>query len=139
VDATEARRLRRQPDLVVRAVAMAAAERPDAVNRFDGDALVRPTACIGSRGRVERGLLVPVIRDADRRASARRAREARTSPARATAVAPPSSRGRDLGVNLGMYGIAASRRSSTRPRRRSWPSVGRPRGRWRATAGRGAG
>ena len=55
VDATEAVALRRQlveaapegegpslNDLIVRAVAMAAAEQPEAVSRFDGDALVRP-------------------------------------------------------------------------------------------------
>ena len=32
-------------DLIVRAVALAVAERPDAVRRFDGDSLVAPPAC----------------------------------------------------------------------------------------------
>ena len=90
VDATEAVALRRQlveaapdgagpslNDLIVRALAMAAAEQPQAVSRFDGDALVRPNGIhVGIAVAVERGLLVPVIRDADRKGVGQIAREA---------------------------------------------------------------
>ena len=122
VDATEAVALRRQlveaapegegpslNDLVVRAVAMAAAERPDAVSRFDGDALVRPDGVhVGIAVAVERGLLVPVIRDADRKGVGQIAREARDLIARTRdgSITPAELEGSVVSVsNLGMYGI----------------------------------
>jgi pyruvate dehydrogenase E2 component (dihydrolipoamide acetyltransferase) len=122
VDATEAVALRRQlveaapegegpslNDLIVRAVAMAAAEQPDAVSRFDGDALVRPDGIhVGIAVAVERGLLVPVIRDADRKGVGQIAREARDLIARTRdgTITPAELEGSVVSVsNLGMFGI----------------------------------
>ncbi len=122
VNATEAVALRRQlveaapegegpslNDLVVRAVAMAAAEQPDAVSRFDGDALVRPDGIhVGIAVAVERGLLVPVIRDADRKGVGQIAREARDLIARTRdgSITPAELEGSVVSVsNLGMFGI----------------------------------
>jgi pyruvate dehydrogenase E2 component (dihydrolipoamide acetyltransferase) len=122
VDATEAVALRRQlveaapegegpslNDLIVRAVAMAAAEQPDAVSRFDGDALVRPDGVhVGIAVAVERGLLVPVIRDADRKGVGQIAREARDLIARTRdgSITPAELEGSVVSVsNLGMFGI----------------------------------
>ena len=122
VNATEAVALRRQlveaapegegpslNDLIVRAVAMAAAEQPDAVSRFDGDALVRPDGVhVGVAVAVERGLLVPVIRDADRKGVGQIAREARELVARTRdgSITPAELEGSVVSVsNLGMYGV----------------------------------
>jgi pyruvate dehydrogenase E2 component (dihydrolipoamide acetyltransferase) len=122
VDATEAVALRRQlveaapegagpslNDLIVRAVAMAAAEQPDAVSRFDGDALVRPDGIhVGIAVAVERGLLVPVIRDADRKGVGEIARATRDLVARTRdgSITPAELEGSVVSVsNLGMFGI----------------------------------
>jgi pyruvate dehydrogenase E2 component (dihydrolipoamide acetyltransferase) len=122
VDATEAVALRRQlveaapegagpslNDLIVRAVAMAAAEQPEAVSRFDGDALVRPEGIhVGIAVAVERGLLVPVIRDADRKGVGEIARATRDLVARTRdgTITPPELEGSVVSVsNLGMFGI----------------------------------
>jgi pyruvate dehydrogenase E2 component (dihydrolipoamide acetyltransferase) len=122
VDATEAVALRRQlveaapegaqpslNDLIVRAVAIAAAERPDVVSRFDGDALVRPSGIhVGIATAVERGLLVPVVRDADRKGVGQIARESRDLIARTRdgSIAPAELEGSVISVsNLGMFGI----------------------------------
>jgi pyruvate dehydrogenase E2 component (dihydrolipoamide acetyltransferase) len=122
VDATEALTLRRQlveaapegrgpslNDLIVRAVAIAAAERPEAVSRFDGDALVRPQGVhVGIAVAIERGLLVPVIRDADRKGIGRIAEEARDLAARCRdgSITPAELEGSVISVsNLGMFGI----------------------------------
>lgn len=122
VDATEATALRRQlvdaapqgagpslNDLVIRAVAMAAAEQPGAVSRFDGDALVRPDGIhVGIAVAVEGGLLVPVIRDADRKGIGQIARETRDLVARTRdgGIAPAELEGSVVSVsNLGMFGI----------------------------------
>lgn len=122
VDATESIALRRQlveaagegggpslNDLIVRAVAMAAAERPDAISRFDGDALVRPGGVhVGVAVAVEGGLLVPVVRDADRKGVGRIAEETRDLAARCRdgGITPPELEGSVITVtNLGMFGI----------------------------------
>jgi pyruvate dehydrogenase E2 component (dihydrolipoamide acetyltransferase) len=122
VDATEAMALRRQlvdaapegegpslNDLIVRAVAMAAAERPEAVSRFDRDALVRPSGIhVGIAVAVERGLLVPVIRDADGKGVGRIAQESRDLAARCRdgSITPAELEGSVISVsNLGMFGI----------------------------------
>jgi pyruvate dehydrogenase E2 component (dihydrolipoamide acetyltransferase) len=122
VDATEALALRRQlveaaadgegpslNDLIVRAVAMAAAEQPEAVSRFDGDALVRPEGIhVGIAVAVDRGLLVPVVRDADRKGVGQIAREARDLAARTRdgSITPAELEGSVVSVsNLGMFGI----------------------------------
>lgn len=122
VNATEALILRRQlveaapegsgpslNDLIVRAVAMAAAEQPDAVSRFDGDALVRPPGIhVGIAVAVERGLLVPVVRDADTKGIGQIAQETRGLAARARdgSITPAELEGSVISIsNLGMFGI----------------------------------
>lgn len=122
VDASEALALRRQlveaapegrgpslNDLLVRAVAMAAAEQPDAVSRFDGDALVRPSGIhVGIAVAVERGLLVPVVRDADTKSVGQIAIETRDLATRARdgSITPAELEGSVISIsNLGMFGI----------------------------------
>ena len=122
VDAVELLALRRQlveaaaenegpsvNDLIVKAVAIAAAERPETVSRFDGDALVRPSGIhVGIAVAVDRGLLVPVIRDADTKGVGRIAAEARDLAARCRdgSIQPQELEGSVISIsNLGMFGI----------------------------------
>jgi pyruvate dehydrogenase E2 component (dihydrolipoamide acetyltransferase) len=122
VDVTEALELRRRlvaaapegerptiNDLVVRAVAMAAAERPDLLSRFDGDALVAPSGIhVGVAVAVERGLLVPVVRDADGMRVGRIAAETRRLAARCRdgSITAAELEGSVISVtNLGMLGV----------------------------------
>ncbi len=122
VDAVELLALRRQlveaapegegpsvNDLVVKAVAIAAAERPEAVSRFDGDALVRPSGIhVGIAVAVDRGLLVPVVRDADTKGVGRIAAETRDLAARCRdgSIKPHELEGSVISIsNLGMFGI----------------------------------
>jgi pyruvate dehydrogenase E2 component (dihydrolipoamide acetyltransferase) len=122
VDAVELLALRRQlveaapegtgpsvNDLIVKAVAIAAAERPEAVSRFDGDALVRPSGIhVGIAVAVDRGLLVPVIRDADAKGVGSIAAEARDLAARCRdgSIQPRELEGSVISIsNLGMFGI----------------------------------
>jgi pyruvate dehydrogenase E2 component (dihydrolipoamide acetyltransferase) len=96
-------------DLIVRAVAMASAERPDAVSRFDGDALVAPSGIhIGIAVAVPGGLLVPVIRSADTLRVAEIAAQSRglVGRCRDGTITPPELEGSVISVsNLGMFGI----------------------------------
>jgi pyruvate dehydrogenase E2 component (dihydrolipoamide acetyltransferase) len=96
-------------DLIVRAVAMASAERPDAVSRFDGDALVAPSGIhIGIAVAVPGGLLVPVIRSADTLRVAEIAAQSRGLAGRCRdgTITPPELEGSVISVsNLGMFGI----------------------------------
>ena len=122
VDATELIAVRRQlaaarsdlvtptvTDLIVRALAIAAAERPDALARWDQDAFVIPDGVhVGLAVAVERGLLVPVIRDADRKPVTAIAAEARDLVARCRDWQHhgPELEGSTITVsNLGMFGI----------------------------------
>jgi pyruvate dehydrogenase E2 component (dihydrolipoamide acetyltransferase) len=122
VDAVELLALRRQlveaaaegegpsvNDLIVKAVAIAAAERPEAVSRFDGDALVRPSGIhVGIAVAVDRGLLVPVVRDADTKGVGRIAAETRDLAARCRdgSIQPQELEGSVISIsNLGMFGI----------------------------------
>lgn len=96
-------------DFVIRAVAMAARERPDMVSRIEGDDLVVPDAVdVGVAVSVPGGLLVPVVRGAD----------AKGVPAIAAEVRDLAARGREgtlradelegsvISVtNLGMFGV----------------------------------
>lgn len=96
-------------DLIVRAVALAAAERPDAMAQFDGDALVIPGGVhVGVAVAVERGLLVPVVRDAATKGIARIAADVRDLVRRCRdgSIAAAELEGSTISVsNLGMFGI----------------------------------
>ena len=96
-------------DLLIRAVAMATAERPDAVSRFDGDALVAPSGThVGVAVAVPGGLLVPVIRSADTKRMAEIAAEVRglVGRCRDGTITPPELEGSVITIsNLGMFGI----------------------------------
>ncbi|MEW6583705.1 MAG: 2-oxo acid dehydrogenase subunit E2, partial [Actinomycetota bacterium] len=122
VDVTEALALRRTlvaaapagegpslNDLLVRAVALAAAERPDATARFDGDALVIPQGVhVGVAVAVERGLLVPVLRDAASKSVGRIAAEVRDLARRCRdgTITAAELEGSVITVsNLGMFGV----------------------------------
>lgn len=96
-------------DLIIRAVALAAAERPDAMAQFDGDALVIPSGVhVGVAVAVDRGLLVPVVRDAATKGVARIAAEVRdlVKRSRDGSVTAAELEGSTISVsNLGMFGI----------------------------------
>ena len=96
-------------DLLIRAVALATAERPDAVSRFDGDALVAPSgAHVGVAVAVPGGLLVPVIRAADTKRVGEIATEVRVLAGRCRdgTITPPELEGSVITIsNLGMFGI----------------------------------
>jgi pyruvate dehydrogenase E2 component (dihydrolipoamide acetyltransferase) len=122
VDATAAQALRRDlaaaapedarpslNDLIVRAVALAAAERPDAISRFDGDALVAPAGVhVGVAVSVPGGLLVPVVRDAAAKSVGQIAAEVRDLARRARegGITAAELEGSVISVsNLGMFGV----------------------------------
>jgi pyruvate dehydrogenase E2 component (dihydrolipoamide acetyltransferase) len=122
VDVTEAVALRRTlvaaaaegegpsfNDLILRAVAIAASERPESLARYDGDALVVPERIdIGVAVAVERGLLVPVVRDAAAKSIGRIAAEVRDLVRRCRdgTITPSELEGSAISVsNLGMYGV----------------------------------
>ncbi len=96
-------------DLIVRALALAAAERPDALARWDDDAFVIPDGVhIGLAVAVDRGLLVPVIRDAQDKSVAAIAAEARDLVARCRdgSITAAELEGSTITIsNLGMFGI----------------------------------
>ena len=96
-------------DLLIRAVALAAAARPDAVSRFDGDALVAPSGIhVGVAVAIPGGLLVPVVRNADGKRVAELAGEVRDLVGRCRdgTITPPELEGSVITVsNLGMFGI----------------------------------
>ena len=96
-------------DLIVRALALAAAERPDALARWDGDAFVIPDGVhVGLAVAVERGLLVPVIRDANDKSVAAIAAETRDLVARCRdgSITAAELEGSTITIsNLGMFGI----------------------------------
>jgi pyruvate dehydrogenase E2 component (dihydrolipoamide acetyltransferase) len=96
-------------DLIVRAVALAVAERPDAVRRFDGDELVAPAGVhVGVAVTVDGGLMVPVVRDAHTKRVAELAAEIRDLAGRCRngTITPPELEGSVITVsNLGMFGI----------------------------------
>jgi pyruvate dehydrogenase E2 component (dihydrolipoamide acetyltransferase) len=96
-------------DLIVRAVALATAERPDAIRRFDGDALVAAAGIhVGVAVTVPGGLMVPVVRDADTKRVAELAGEIRDLARRCRdgTITPPELEGSAITVsNLGMFGV----------------------------------
>ena len=98
-------------DMIVRAVAMATAEHPEWMARFDDDALVVPDGIhVGIAVAVDRGLLVPVIRDADQRSLRDIAVESRRliGAARDGSATAEDLEGSTVSVsNLGMFGVDA--------------------------------
>lgn len=96
-------------DFVIRAVAMAARERPDMVSRLEGDEFVVPDAVdVGVAVSVPGGLIVPVIRGADGKGVPAIAAEVRDLAGRGRAgqLRPDELEGSVVTVtNLGMFGI----------------------------------
>jgi len=96
-------------DLIIRALAVAAAERPDALARWDTDAFVVPDGVhIGVAVAIERGLLVPVIRDANTKSVTAIAEQVRdlASRCRDGTITAPELEGSTITIsNLGMYGV----------------------------------
>lgn len=96
-------------DFVIRAVAMAARERPDIVSRIEGDEFVVPAAVdVGVAVSVPGGLIVPVIHDADSKGVPAIAAEVRdlAGRGRSGALRPDELEGSVITVtNLGMFGI----------------------------------
>jgi len=96
-------------DLVIRALAIAAAERPDVLARWDTDAFVIPDGVhVGIAVAIERGLLVPVIREANAKSVTEIAAQVRDLAARCRdgTITAAELEGSTITVsNLGMYGI----------------------------------
>lgn len=96
-------------DFVIRAVAMAARERPDMVSRIEGDDLVVPDAVdVGVAVSVPGGLIVPVVHGADAKDVPAIAAEVRDLAARGRegALRPDELEGSVISVtNLGMFGV----------------------------------
>lgn len=96
-------------DFVIRAVAMAARERPDMVSRIEGDDMVVPDAVdVGVAVSVPGGLIVPVVRAADSKGVPDIAAEVRDLAARGRegALRPDELEGSVISVtNLGMFGV----------------------------------
>ena len=123
VDATELVQLRKQVveqladdgvkvsinDLVVKAAALALRKVPDVNVSFADDSLIRHAQVhIGIAVATERGLIVPVVRDADQKTLTQIARETRDLAERAQAgkLQPPDYTGGTFSIsNLGMFGI----------------------------------
>jgi pyruvate dehydrogenase E2 component (dihydrolipoamide acetyltransferase) len=123
VDATELVLLRKQVveqladdgvkvsinDLVVKAAALALRKVPDVNVSFADDSLIRHAHVnIGIAVATERGLIVPVVRDADQKTLTQIARETRDLAERAQAgkLQPPDYSGGTFSIsNLGMFGI----------------------------------
>ena len=96
-------------DVVVSAAARALAKHPRLRSRFDGDAIVEPSAVhVGLAIAVEGGLIVPVIRDADRKdlATLAQDRERLEAGARGGKLTAPDLMGAVFSVsNLGSLGV----------------------------------
>jgi len=96
-------------DVVVSAVARALAAHPRLRSRFDGDAIVeRAGAHVGLAVAVDDGLLVPVIRDADRKdlAALAKERERLEAVARSGHLGMDDLTGAVISVsNLGSFGV----------------------------------
>jgi len=96
-------------DLLIRACATALAAHPEVNASWDETRILRHRhVSIGVAVAIDDGLIVPVIRDADRKTLAEIAREARdlTVRARARKLSPDELAGGTFTIsNLGMYGI----------------------------------
>ncbi|HEU4785174.1 MAG TPA: dihydrolipoamide acetyltransferase family protein [Ktedonobacterales bacterium] len=96
-------------DLIVKAVALALESMPEVNVSFDGDQLLfKSRINVGIAVALETGLIVPVIRDADKRGVLDIARESRrlSDAARAGKLTPEEFSGGTFTVsNLGMYDV----------------------------------
>jgi pyruvate dehydrogenase E2 component (dihydrolipoamide acetyltransferase) len=96
-------------DLIVKAVALALARMPQINVSFDGERLLlKKRVHVGVAVALEQGLIVPVIRDADRRGILDIARESRrlAEAARTSKLKPEEFQGGTFSVsNLGMYEV----------------------------------
>jgi pyruvate dehydrogenase E2 component (dihydrolipoamide acetyltransferase) len=96
-------------DLIVKAVALALESMPEVNVSFDGEQLLfKSRINVGIAVALETGLIVPVIRDADKRGVLDIARESRrlSEAARAGKLAPEEFSGGTFTVsNLGMYDV----------------------------------
>jgi pyruvate dehydrogenase E2 component (dihydrolipoamide acetyltransferase) len=125
VDATELGALRKQinelattadagikisfNDLIVKGAALAIRKVPEVNVSFAEDSLIRHSRVhVGIAVATERGLIVPVVRDADQKSVGQIARESRDLAERANAgkLQPPEYSGGTFSVsNLGMFGV----------------------------------
>jgi pyruvate dehydrogenase E2 component (dihydrolipoamide acetyltransferase) len=123
VDATELGNLRKQinaqtadagikltfNDLIVKGAALAIRKVPEVNVSFAEDSLIRHTHVhVGIAVATDRGLIVPVVRDADQKSVGQIGRETRDLAERANAgkLQPPDYSGGTFSVsNLGMFGI----------------------------------
>ena len=144
VDATELVLLRKQVveqladdgvkvsinDLVVKAAALALRKVPDVNVSFADDSLIRHAHVnIGIAVATERGLIVPVVRDADQKTLTQIARETRDLAERAQAgkLQPPDyTAAPSPSATWACLASSSSTRSSTRPRRPSSPLAPSP-------------
>ncbi len=96
-------------DLIVKAVALALESMPEVNVSFDGEQLLfKSRINVGIAVALETGLIVPVVRDADKRGVLDIARESRrlSDAARAGKLTPEEFSGGTFTVsNLGMYGV----------------------------------
>ena len=96
-------------DLIVKAVAMVLLDMPEVNVSFDGEQLLfKSHINVGIAVALETGLIVPVVRDADKHGVLDIARESRrlTEAARAGKLKPEEFSGGTFTVsNLGMYGV----------------------------------
>jgi pyruvate dehydrogenase E2 component (dihydrolipoamide acetyltransferase) len=123
VDATELGKLRKQineqtadagvkltfNDLIVKGAALAIRQVPEVNVSFAEDSLIRHTSVhIGIAVATDRGLIVPVVRDADKKSVGQIGRETRDLAERANSgkLQPPDYSGGTFTVsNLGMFGV----------------------------------
>jgi pyruvate dehydrogenase E2 component (dihydrolipoyllysine-residue acetyltransferase) len=96
-------------DLIIKGVALALAAMPEVNVSFNGDELLYKSHInVGMAVALEQGLIVPVIRDADKRGVLDIAREARrlAEAARNGKLKPEEFQGGTFSIsNLGMYGV----------------------------------
>ena len=125
--AHRARARRRYNDMVVKACALALREHPRANGSYrDGRLQLHSRVNVGVAVAAQDALVVPTVFDADEKSLGEIARETRALAARVRdgTITPPELGGGTFTVsNLGMFGVAASPRSSTRRRRRSCRSA----------------
>jgi pyruvate dehydrogenase E2 component (dihydrolipoamide acetyltransferase) len=96
-------------DLIIKGVALALAAMPEVNVSFNGDELLfKSHINVGMAVALEQGLIVPVIRDADKRGVLDIARESRrlAEAARTGKLKPEEFQGGTFSIsNLGMYGV----------------------------------